>query len=807
MKKTSLLISILLIGFCYQVYSQVPAYVPTSGLVAWYPFSGNAGDSSGHGYNGIVTGATLTTDRFGNSNSAYSFNGSTDHIALGTSTPDSFTISCWINVSSIISWCCNGGNLGEAFLSTTSCDISGCSGYELQLNWNNPTYTSHAVFSCFGSPYDTLNLNAWVHICTTYKNDTSQVYINGVLFSKFYDPTVFNSYNINVGSRYQTTCGSCGIWAAPYFWFHGKMDDIGVWSRPLSACEILRLYRSSLSTTPSVGIISGLSSLCNGTTITLTDTVSGGTWSSSNTAIATIGSAGLVNGISAGTAIISYTLNNACSSASATKIITVNTLPIAGTILGSSTVCTGSSTTLTNATPGGLWSSTNSRASVSGGGIVTGITGGIDTIMYIVINSCGVATASKTMTVNISPYASSITGASSVCVGSSITLTDTASGGVWSSSNTAIAIVGSTGIVSGIAGGGATISYSVTNTCGTAFAIRSITVNPLPQAGSITGMSAVCVGSSISLSDTASGGVWSATNSNAIVTSGGVVYGLVAGTDTIIYSVTNTCGTATTTKTITINPLPNAGTITGSITVCEGLVTTLTNTATGGVWSSSDTTIATIGSSGIVSGMTAGNSTITYTVTTLCGSATTTINLTVNPLPNAGTISGIDSVCPEQNVALTATATGGIWSSSDTTIATISSSGIVTGIMFGTTILSYSVTNSCGTAIATFGVSVKQNGDCNTLVGDIRVASEISVFPNPSNGEFSIKGTIGNGNDIVYITVTDMLGRMVYEENTTTKSGRLDKKMKLSDHVKSGTYILNLISPTESKVFHVIIEK
>lgn len=796
MKKTSLLILILIIGFCYQVYSQTPTYVPTSGLVAWYPFSGNAGDSSGHGYNGVVTGATLTADRFGNPNRAYYFDGGFGtkiYVTLGTPvTLHSRTFAGWLKfpVSPI--------NYYPTFY--------GINGEYAQVLGNNSAYITAGTMGkyywswgggCSQVGKSFVNDNQWHHLALVADSATNNylMYLDGILDTSqtCVNTTIVTSFiNIGDGSGAST--------------FTGNLDDIGIWNRALTPCEISRLYHANMLT-PSAGVVTGTSALCVGTTTVLNDTAIGGVWSSSNTAVATIGSTGIVNGISGGTTTISYTVSNVCGSASATKTITVNTLPVAGTILGAPMVCTGSSTTLTNATPSGLWSSTNSNASVSGGGIVTGVTGGIDTIMYIVINSCGVATASKTMTVNISPNAGSITGTSSVCVGSSITLTDTATSGVWSSSNTALATVGSTGIVSGIAAGVATISYTVTNICGTTFAIRSVTVNPLPHAGSITGMSAVCEGSSITLSDTATGGVWSATNSNAIVTSGGVVYGLVAGIDTVIYSITNMCGTAITTKTVTINPLPNAGTITGSVSVCEGLATTLANTATGGVWSSSDTTIATISSGGIVSGIAAGNSTISYTATTLCGSATTTTNITVSPQPIAGTISGMDSVCPDQTVALTETATGGTWSSSDTTIATVNSLGIVTGIMFGTTIITYSVTNSCGTATATFGVSVKQNGDCNTLVGDIRVASEISVFPNPSNGEFSIKGTIGNGNDIVYITVTDMLGRMVYEENTTTKSGRIDKKMTLSDHVKSGTYILNLINTTESKVFHVIIEK
>lgn len=53
---------------------------PTKGLVAWYPFNSNANDESGNGNNGIVAGATLTTDRFGIANKAYAFNGTNNYV-------------------------------------------------------------------------------------------------------------------------------------------------------------------------------------------------------------------------------------------------------------------------------------------------------------------------------------------------------------------------------------------------------------------------------------------------------------------------------------------------------------------------------------------------------------------------------------------------------------------------------------------------------------------------------------------------------------------------------------------------------
>lgn len=76
-----------------------------NGLIACYPFSGNANDQSGNNHNGTVIGATLTTDRFGNPNEAYQFNGISDYINIGSfngfTQSDEFSISVWIQPNQV----------------------------------------------------------------------------------------------------------------------------------------------------------------------------------------------------------------------------------------------------------------------------------------------------------------------------------------------------------------------------------------------------------------------------------------------------------------------------------------------------------------------------------------------------------------------------------------------------------------------------------------------------------------------------------------------------------------------------------
>ena len=75
MKKLFLTLTLVLFIIPIGISQDLPSYVPTDGLVAYYPFNGNANDESGNGNHGTVNGATLTTDRDGNENSSYSFDG------------------------------------------------------------------------------------------------------------------------------------------------------------------------------------------------------------------------------------------------------------------------------------------------------------------------------------------------------------------------------------------------------------------------------------------------------------------------------------------------------------------------------------------------------------------------------------------------------------------------------------------------------------------------------------------------------------------------------------------------------------
>ena len=171
--------------------------------------------------------------------------------------------------------------------------------------------------------------------------------------------------------------------------------------------------------------LTGIDTLCYGGTTTFIDIVTGGTWSSSNTSIATVNTfTGVVTGINIGTAIISYTVSTYSDVKPITIINTVSNILPSGAV-----VCLGTPTTLTDATSGGLWTSSNTLKATVSGGIVTGVAIGTATISYTLLSGC---TATELITINTFP-APIVPISATICESTSYTLNDITTGGTWSS--------------------------------------------------------------------------------------------------------------------------------------------------------------------------------------------------------------------------------------------------------------------------------------------------------------------------------------------------------------------------------------
>ena len=435
-----------------------------------------------------------------------------------------------------------------------------------------------------------------------------------------------------------------------------------------------------LTVNPLPSIITENVPVCNGLSICLSDSTSGGAWIAGNSNVTINGSSGCITGSIAGTSPVTYTLPTSCFT---TTIVTVNPLP--ANISGSNSICLGLTTSLTDATPGGSWSSSNpSVGSVGTSGIVTGNSVGTAVITYTLPTGCIIKTI---VTVNPNPLA--ITGTQVVCATQTTQLTDLTTGGIWSSSSTSQATVGTTGLVLGVGAGTPTITYSLPTGC---IATIPVTVNPL---SAILGYPGVCLGLTATISDATSGGTWSSSNTSIVTvgSSSGVLASVgPLGTSIIVYSISATgCSTS-----LVVSVNSNPAVITGNIPVCAGNNINLTDVTSGGKWSSSNTAVATVGSgtgtvTGLISVLASATATITYTLPTGCTSNAT---VTVNPNPVA--ITGIHNVCSGLSTCLTDVTVGGTWSTSNTTIATIGTAGCITTVApSGTVIVTYSIPTGC----------------------------------------------------------------------------------------------------------------
>jgi len=465
--------------------------------------------------------------------------------------------------------------------------------------------------------------------------------------------------------------------------------------------------------------IAGVRAVCVGYTTLLTNASPGGTWSTSAPGIAAVSSSGLVSGMGVGTARITYTLSAGCIS---TAVVTVYAVP--SSISGSNSICEGNNTIYSCITTGGTWSSGSpSVATVNSvTGSVTGILAGTATITYSLGSGCN---TTKVISVNATP--TPLTGIASVCKGLTTTLFETLAGGTWTSSTASVGTVDASGNITGIGAGTTGITYTMSTGC---FAGRIVTVNPLPD--TITGTLAVCYGSTTVLADATAGGTWTSGNPAVafIHPVSGTVLGMTVGTAIITYSLNTGC---IATKVVSVNGVPAA--ISGTATVCKNGITVLYESLPGGAWISGTPSVATIDAGGTVTGVAPGTSVITYSYGTGCMVSTV---VTVNPLPD--TISGNPALCFGFTTLLHNATPGGTWTSTNITVAPISSTGSVNAVALGTSIISYTLPTGCASGVVATVNPLPDpiTGATNICVGIPTVLSSTTPGGTWSSGNLSV---------------------------------------------------------------------
>ena len=229
------LVAFLFAALSLNAVGQVPNYVPSDGLVAWYPFNGDANDESGNGNDGTVTGTILDIDRFNVPNSCYSFDGNDQIEVLNefyNNGWEEYTFSIWFKTSS-------ANQTMQALFNTIPHDGEG-------LGWNHEnalSKISHSknsdtayhlwdILSAHPLVNNSVEENSWTHVV---------IVKHGLTYSYYINSGFDNQVTTSISALQQFTGIRFGSIGSSEFLL-GSLDDIGIWNRALSEEEILELY-------------------------------------------------------------------------------------------------------------------------------------------------------------------------------------------------------------------------------------------------------------------------------------------------------------------------------------------------------------------------------------------------------------------------------------------------------------------------------------------------------------------------------------------------------------------------------------
>lgn len=215
---------------------ELPAYLPKTGLLAWFPFNGSAIDESGNGNDVISNSAQLTTDVNNMPNKAYQFNAKEGQFikCLNANMPtlkSNRTFSMWLKADAPYTISETMTAFGYGNQSTGASQMLGYfQGKHRYMGWGNDL---DIVIN--------YNTDDWYHYVATYDGIQAKVYLNGVALDslKMYNWNTSNSTYLHIGTRPD------GINS----FFNGKIDDIGIWSRVLSRAEIIQLHFGPITST------------------------------------------------------------------------------------------------------------------------------------------------------------------------------------------------------------------------------------------------------------------------------------------------------------------------------------------------------------------------------------------------------------------------------------------------------------------------------------------------------------------------------------------------------------------------------
>jgi hypothetical protein len=445
-------------GLCCAVttFSQVPSYVPTSGLMGWFPFNGNTNDESGSGNNGTIIGSiTPSNDRFGVANKAYKFTGS-GHVQLPSINLPSFTLNAWVKrlptatgVAVICKHYSSSFNSSYLLFSQTASN-NYCTPWIYFTNTSNVAASIEATGTTWCD-------NNW-HMLTGVLSATSlKIYFDGVLITSSTGGVAKStSFATLIGGQYSNS----GVVSNQNF---GDIDDVGFWNRDLTQSEITALYNSCSAPIAAITPQSS-TSFCQGGSVTLQATTGSGytyQWYNNGTAIQNATQSSY-QATTSGNYTVMVT-NGACNTTSAATVVTVNSNPTAViTPSGNTTFCQGGSVSLQANTGTGYtyeWYKNGVFISGASQSSYIATTSGNYTVK-VIDGSCNATSSAVTVTVNTNPTVSLASiGAFTNYYATPVTLSGSPTGGTFSGAG----VSGNTFNPQQAGLGATSINYSYTN--------------------------------------------------------------------------------------------------------------------------------------------------------------------------------------------------------------------------------------------------------------------------------------------------------------------------------------------------------
>lgn len=354
-----------------------------------------------------------------------------------------------------------------------------------------------------------------------------------------------NSYGlkcINVSKTIATITGDTVVWpgCSTELTADGGVEYIWSEGAPFNKVNITNPGRYTVTVTDHQGCTATASvqitqneqtnlpggNLCVGSPFLLPD-IPTGHWISTNPTVATVDPSGVVSLIGQGKVKFKFVVNNS-DCVPETGEFTVHPKPTVA-IAGAEDICIGATTILSPST-GGTWNTVNtSVASVTGSGLVTGVSSGEATFIYT-ITGLGCSSSPVTIRVNPKPEVMN-TGPSTICAGGTTMLTPT-SGGTWSSSNPAVATVTNKGLVTAISAGPVTFVYTKTQTgCSSVPILITVSSHTMISVDKDT----VEINKTTKLNHTGSG-IWVSSNPNIVsIVNNSFARGLLLGTTTVYF--------------------------------------------------------------------------------------------------------------------------------------------------------------------------------------------------------------------------------------------------------------------------------